>query len=340
MSSTYVKKLGLKIWKNNIRTQKINGSILETFKMVMANFQVEDKGGRPKFFQEIFLVANTKFEMILKILFLKLNNADVSFNKEILMWKSYITNKVLPSTKQVQIIDSQEFVIAVLDADSETFVIHMAIREQEEMPVNSKKQAQVRALLFDKAPSEILAEYSDYSNIISAENIAKLLENTGINEHAIKLEEGKQPFFGPIYSLGPVELKTLEIYIKTNPANSFIWPFKSPAWAPIFFTWKPDGSLRLCVDYWSLNNITIKNRYLLFLISKLLDRLGWAKKEYFWSSSSTHCIASICDYLRSLVLISILSKYTMTKISNFSAKILLTYPWIVAGALDRPKEMT
>ena len=50
----------------------------------------------------------------------------------------------------------------------------------------------------------------------------KLLENTKINEYAIKLEEDKQPLFRLIYSLGPVELKTLKIYIKTNLANSFI----------------------------------------------------------------------------------------------------------------------
>ena len=32
-------------------------------------------------------------------------------------------------------------------------------------------------------------EYSDYSNVFLAENAAELSENTGINEHAIKLEK-------------------------------------------------------------------------------------------------------------------------------------------------------
>ena len=92
-------------------------------------------------------------------------------------------------------------------------------------------------------------EYSDYSDVFLAENVAELPENTGMNEHAIKLEEGKQPPFGPIYSLGPVELETLKTYIKTNLANGFIRPFMSPAGALILFNQKPDGSLRLCVDY-------------------------------------------------------------------------------------------
>ena len=164
-----------------------------------------------------------------------------------------------------------------MDADSKTFVVHMAIREQEEIAMDPDKKAQIEAksgaqsgtqiqdkaqvgaLIFDEAPTEVPAEYSDYSNVFSAENVAEIPENTKINEHAIELEEGKQPTFGPIYSLGPVELETMKTYIETNLANGFIRPSKSPAGALILFNQKPDRSFRLCVDYRDLNNITIKN---------------------------------------------------------------------------------
>ena len=43
-----------------------------------------------------------------------------------------------------------------------------------------------------------------------------------MNKYAIKLEEDKQPSFRSIYNLGPVELKTLKTYIKTNLANGLI----------------------------------------------------------------------------------------------------------------------
>ena len=152
---------------------------------------MEDEASRPRFFQEIFLVADTKFEVILGMLFLKIRNAKVSFGKKTLTWRTYTTNEALSTTKRVQIVDLKEFVIAALDVYSETFVVHVAIWEREEMPVHSKKQAQVGALLFDEAPTEIPAEYSDYSDVFSAENIVELPENTRINEHAIKLEEGK-----------------------------------------------------------------------------------------------------------------------------------------------------
>ena len=115
MSPAYTKKIGLKIRKTNIRAQKIDGSALEAFVMVITDFQVEDKNGRPRFFQETFLVADTKFEVILGMPFLKISNANVAFGEGTLMWKSYTTNKVLPITERVRLVDPKEFVIAALE---------------------------------------------------------------------------------------------------------------------------------------------------------------------------------------------------------------------------------
>ena len=131
MISALTRKLGLHILKTNVRAQKINGFDIEIFRMAIADFQVEDKVGRPRFFQETFLMANTKFEMILEMLFLKISNANVAFGKRTLMWKSYITNKTLPTTDQVPLVSPKKFVIAALDADNKTFVVHVAIQKQK-----------------------------------------------------------------------------------------------------------------------------------------------------------------------------------------------------------------
>ena len=74
-------------------------------------------------------MADTKFEVVLGMLFLKINNADVAFDEKTLTWKSYTTNKALPTTERVQLVDPKEFVIATLDVDSKTFIVHVAIRE-------------------------------------------------------------------------------------------------------------------------------------------------------------------------------------------------------------------
>ena len=160
--------------------------------------------------------------------------------------------------------------------------MYVAIRERGEIPMHFNRQtqikAQVGALLFNKAPTEVPAEYSNYNIVFLAVYVVEFLGNTRINEHAIKLEDCKQPLFGLIYSLGLVKLETLKTYIQINLVNGFIRPSKSPTKTPILFDKKPNGSLCLCVDYWNFNNLTIKNRYLLSLIDESLDWLGRAKQ--------------------------------------------------------------
>ena len=102
----------------------------------------------------------------------------------------------------------------------------MAINPDRKAQIKAQSEAKSRvkvgALIFDEAPTEVLAEYCHYSNVFSVENVVEISDNTGMNEHAINLEESKQPPFGPIYSLDIVELIALKTYIKINLANSFI----------------------------------------------------------------------------------------------------------------------
>ena len=50
MKLVYALKLGLKIYLTNVKAQKIDGSTLKTFKIVLASFQIEDKLGRTWYF--------------------------------------------------------------------------------------------------------------------------------------------------------------------------------------------------------------------------------------------------------------------------------------------------
>jgi hypothetical protein len=89
--------------------------------------------------------------------------------------------------------------------------------------------------------------------------------------------EGAVPPFGPIYPLSEKELKTLREYLRKELAAGTIRRSKSPAGAPIIFVPKPDGSMRLRVDYRGLNKATVKDRTPLPLMSELRERLGRAK---------------------------------------------------------------
>ena len=120
-------------------------------------------------------------------------------------------------------------------------------------------------------------KYLNFANVFLKKSANILPKRTGANEHTIELEEGKQPPYRPLYSIRPIEFKIFNTYIETNLTNGFIQTWKSPAGALILFVRKPDNSFCLYVDYRGLNNLTIKNWYLLPLIVQSIDQLGQAK---------------------------------------------------------------
>lgn len=79
MRLAYISKIDLWVRCTNVRAQKINGSTLKTFGMILANFQVEDKIGQPWYFQETLLLAGTTIEVVLKMFFPTFSNADILF---------------------------------------------------------------------------------------------------------------------------------------------------------------------------------------------------------------------------------------------------------------------
>lgn len=127
------------------------------------------------------------------------------------------------------------------------------MQEREIMFMNSIRKVQFKAkgeaqievnvqskslVAFDNALIIVLVEYSNYSNVFSKENAIKFLEYIKIDDHVIKIEKGKQLLFSSIYSLGLVNLEILKTYFKTNLANNFIRPSKSPAKVLILFDQK------------------------------------------------------------------------------------------------------
>ncbi len=144
--------------------------------------------------------------------------------------------------------------------------------------MHPSRRAQIAHLKADEAPIKVSSKYADFADVFSPKLAVELPEQTGINDYAIELVDDWQPPYGPIYRLGPMKLEILKAYIENNLANGFIRPSKSLAGAPILFDKKLDGSLRLCVDYRGLNNLTIKNWYPLPLVRESLDRLGRAQR--------------------------------------------------------------
>ena len=98
----------------------------------------------------------------------------------------------------------------------------------------------------------------------------------GIAKHKIQLTPGATPPKSYSRRMSPAELAEAEKQVQTLLDRGWIRPSESPFSANIVFVKKPDGSLRFCVDFRALNNITVKDRYPLPRVDDLLDHLRGA----------------------------------------------------------------
>ena len=98
-------------------------------------------------------------------------------------------------------------------------------------------------------------------------------------DHTIDLIEGAKPPAHRVYRLSPAEdaelKKQLDAYLKAGQVE----PARIPFGAGVLFARKKDGSMRMCIDYRALNNITQKDTYPLPHIDELLDNMAGA--EFF-----------------------------------------------------------
>ncbi|SJL13535.1 uncharacterized protein ARMOST_16979 [Armillaria ostoyae] len=119
--------------------------------------------------------------------------------------------------------------------------------------------------------------YRDFEDLFAKENFDDLPIRKPW-DHAIELIlNAKNTLDCKVYPLNPIEQKELDKFLDENLASGRIKPSKSPMASPFFFVKKKDGTLRPVQDYCKLNEMTIKNRYPLLLISELMDKLGSAK---------------------------------------------------------------
>jgi hypothetical protein len=96
-------------------------------------------------------------------------------------------------------------------------------------------------------------------------------------EFKIELQPGTAPIAKAPYKMSPVKLKELKIQLQGLLDKGYIRPSTSPWGCSALFMEKKDMELRLCVDYRSLNAVTIKNKYPLPRIDILFDQLAGAQ---------------------------------------------------------------
>jgi len=220
------------------------------------NMYIGDHMNKMRF--EVADMPAGKVNGYLPMSWLKDHNPDINWEKSSLKWRSeYCKAHCLRKERRIEFITEEE--LLAKDPDN-IFIMGMALYTDEDR---------------DDIKLKILPEYQDYADIFSQERINALPDHTKY-DHRVDLVPDAQLPDRPIYPLSKKELDALWDYIKEMEDHGKIRTSSSPIDAPILFGPKPDGTRRLCVDYRELNNIAIKNKYPLPLMSELRSRRGKA----------------------------------------------------------------
>ena len=196
----------------------------------------------------------------LPIAWLQKHNPDVNWQSGQVKWRSsYCIENCLPKQVNVQMVDAVQLLKEVQE-EPDAFIATLEWRTEDGLDI------------LDILPSQ----YHQWASIFSREQTSQLPAHTKF-DHRIKLVEGAEAPWGPLYGMSEQELKGLREWLDKQVAAGKIVKSNSSAGAPILLVGKPDGSFRLCVDYRALNKVTVKNRYPLPLMTELRERLNKAR---------------------------------------------------------------
>jgi transposase InsO family protein len=122
-------------------------------------------------------------------------------------------------------------------------------------------------------------ELEKFADVFSKE-ASNVLPPHRTYDHKIQIEDPKGTEglgYSPLRQQSTQELEEIKRFLEENLHRGFIAPSQAPFASPVLFVKKPNGSLRFCVDFRKLNNLTRKDRYPLPLIDETLARLAKAK---------------------------------------------------------------
>ena len=207
-----------------------------------------------QFRAKFFLIDSPVYPIVLGMAFLKQANPFID-------WQT-LTIAARPSIASLKVADQPS-------------VAQLAATQIDEVGSPSK--------LFDETERprhavQLPSQYVEFADVFSKQGAETLPPHRPGVDCAINLEKdtGNLPY-KPCYSISAKEDPVLQSYLQENLERGFITSSQSPLGAPILFVKKKDGTLRLCVDYRDLNNITKREPYPLPLIQDILQQLAGAK---------------------------------------------------------------
>ena len=178
---------------------------LKTYSVFHERLQITESFGAHLDSRDYLTSANIEVPLIFGLLWLLDHNPILNFDSMTIQWR-----------------DSSS---TVTDSIKERLDLGFLIKISADFQV---MQVQLETLDESLEEPTIPKAYRDLADVFSPSNANSLPPHRD-EDHAIELEPGKTPPFGPLYNLSEYQLKTLREYIDKKLANGFIGPSKSSA---------------------------------------------------------------------------------------------------------------
>ena len=154
----------------------------------------------------------------------------------------------------------------------EASVMRVVVADEENESLdNSGRISLAEPQLTPEQSGQLKALLDQYQDVICP-------EVGGVNTVEHTIDTGTQtPIRSAPYRLAPAWREQLRKEISTLLESGIIKPSTSPWSSPMVPIRKPDGSVRLCIDFRKVNSATVPDPFAIPLIEDLLDQLGEAR---------------------------------------------------------------
>ena len=225
---------------------------------------------------EFYAMNMRGYDMILEYSWLNAINPDIIWH--IKTWY-YRKNHETQRRVLISICSAKEFAQLAMTAqkkNGETYVALLYELLVDEIKFRREFRRSVRCEALEVDESELSNFINDLMKAFS--KIASDSLNTHDQvEHLIDLVNDKIPKSSPIYNMSQNEFAIIRKYLESAQRKKWIRFSIAQCEAFVLFVKKSDEGLRLCVNYRSLNELTVKNTYFLSLLFEILKRFAHAK---------------------------------------------------------------
>ena len=131
---------------------------------------------------------------------------------------------------------------------------------------------EIAVVNFQNIKKKLLSEYHDYFDVFDRAQVNQLSSHQN-NNYKIKFLNNVKSSQSRVYRMSSYKFEKIKKYFIENLFKKFITFNKILYFSPMLFAMKINENLRFCVDYRKLNVMIKRNRYFLFLIKEIIEKI-------------------------------------------------------------------